>query len=54
MKITTAQTLSVKLTKLKKYGLITSVPVSIKDNYANGYVLTDKGRKIIKVLETIK
>ncbi|MDE1811150.1 MAG: winged helix-turn-helix transcriptional regulator [Candidatus Micrarchaeota archaeon] len=53
-KITTSQTLSVKLSKLKRYGLIKPIPIEIDGKYVNAYTLSEKGKKIIKILETIK
>ena len=46
-------TLSIKLAELKKLGLIISKPVEIEGNYANGYVLSDKGRELLKKLDNL-
>jgi DNA-binding HxlR family transcriptional regulator len=52
-RITTQQTLSVKLSKLKNYGLVATVPIMVKGKYVNGYVLSETGKKIIRILEML-
>jgi DNA-binding HxlR family transcriptional regulator len=50
-KIRTRRTLSTKLFKLKKYGLINVVPILIGNRYVSSYSITNKGKKIINLLE---
>ena len=47
-------TLTIKLSKMKEYSLIRAVPTKIGDNYANSYVISEKGKLILKKLEEIK
>lgn len=47
-------TLNNKLSDLKKLGLITSIPIEIGDNHANGYVLSEKGKASLRKLEGVK
>ncbi|MDE1859809.1 MAG: hypothetical protein KGH67_04745 [Candidatus Micrarchaeota archaeon] len=52
-KITTGQTLSVKLAHLKKAKLIEIVPIMVNNRYANGYKISKRGIKLMKALEKI-
>ncbi|MDE1804682.1 MAG: hypothetical protein KGH59_02785 [Candidatus Micrarchaeota archaeon] len=45
------RTLSIKLLKLRKYGLIGYFPMKIKGRYANSYIISEKGRKLVNKLE---
>ena len=47
-------TLTIKLTKMKEFGLIKTVPMKVEDNYANSYVVSKKGEALLKKLEEIK
>ena len=53
-KIKTKRTLSTKLSKLKKYGLIKVTPIQVGNRYVSSYVITNKGRKINEVLKRLK
>ena len=45
---------TIKLSKMKEFGLIKTVPVKVDDNYVNSYVVSERGRIILKKLEEIK
>jgi len=50
----TNQTLSVKLLKLKEYGLVRVTPSLEDGKYVNKYALTEKGRRILGHLDAIR
>lgn len=45
------RTLTIKLSKLKKMGLIEYSPIETDRGYANGYVLSKKGKELLRRLE---
>jgi|GEM_PF-3660734 DNA-binding HxlR family transcriptional regulator len=47
-------TLTIKLSKMKEFGLIKTMPIKVDDNYANSYVISERGKLILKKLEEIK
>lgn len=53
LKIRTRRTLSAKLSKLKAYGLIVVKPILMGNRYVSSYSTTEKGKKILKLLEKI-
>ena len=52
-KITTSQTLSVKLARLREVKLIEVVPIIVNGRYVNGYIISKKGKELMKLLEKI-
>jgi len=46
-------TLTIKLSKMKELGLIKTVPRKIEDTYTNSYVVSKKGKVVLKKLEEI-
>ncbi len=46
-------TLSSKLSRLLKYGLIEIVPLKTERRYMNAYIISKKGKEIVKKLEKI-
>ncbi len=50
VKIKSRQTLSVKLKSLSRTGLIKQTPLLVKGKYANAFVISEKGKKLLKVL----
>lgn len=48
------KTLSLKLPKLLKYGLIEYYPIKTDKGYANSYVISKKGRELVKKLNSLK
>lgn len=53
-KIKTRRTLSTKLSKLKRYGLIDVTPILVGNRYVSSYAITAKGKKILQLLEKLK
>lgn len=47
------RTLTIKLTKLKDKGLVEFYPLKTNNGYANAYVISKKGKEIVKKLEKI-
>lgn len=47
------KTLSIKLSKLLKYGLVEHFPLKVADGYANSYTISKKGMKLLKGLEKL-
>jgi DNA-binding HxlR family transcriptional regulator len=47
------QTLTLKLSKLLKQGLIEHFPLKIKEGYANSYVISKKGKALVAKLEKL-
>ncbi len=47
------KTLSLKLPKLMKYGLIEYAPVKTDKGYANSYVISKKGRELVRKLNKL-
>jgi DNA-binding HxlR family transcriptional regulator len=47
------RTLTIKLTKLKEMGLIEYSPIETNKGYANGYVISKKGKEFLKGLEKL-
>ena len=45
------QTLTLKLSKLLKEGLIEHYPLKTKDGYANSYIITNKGKEALARLK---
>lgn len=52
-KIKTKRTLSAKLIKLRQYGLIDVKPIQVGNRYVSSYQLTDKGKRLKRLLEKI-
>jgi DNA-binding HxlR family transcriptional regulator len=50
-KIRTRRTLSSKIAKLRGHGLIEVTPILVGNRYVSSYALTEKGKKIIRLLE---
>ena len=50
-KIKTRRTLSTKLSRLREYGLINVVPIQVGNRYVSSYIITDKGKRIMRLLE---
>jgi DNA-binding HxlR family transcriptional regulator len=48
------RTLTIKLSKLKKMGLIEYSPIETDKGYANGYAISKKGKEFIKKLNKLK
>jgi DNA-binding HxlR family transcriptional regulator len=48
------RTLTIKLTKLMKHGLIEYHPLKTNDGYVNSYVISDKGVAVVKKLDKLK
>lgn len=46
-------TLTVKLAKMKRWGLIQTRPKKIEDNYVNTYTLSKKGKTLLNTLEKL-
>lgn len=47
------RTLTIKLSKLKENGLIEDYPLRTEKGFANSYIITKKGKEIVKKLEKI-
>lgn len=47
------RTLTIKLSKLKKTGLIEYCPIETERGYANAYIISKKGKELVKKLEKI-
>ncbi len=47
------KTLSIKLSRLLKHELIEHFPLKVEKGYANSYIISKKGRKLLKGLEKI-
>lgn len=47
------KTLSLKLPKLMKYGLIEHYPLKTENGYVNSYIVSKKGKEIVNKLEKI-
>lgn len=47
------KTLSLKLPKLMKYGLIGHHPLKTENGYVNSYIISKKGKEIVSKLEKI-
>ena len=47
------RTLTIKLAKLKEMGLIEYSPIETNKGYANGYVISKKGRELVKKLNKL-
>lgn len=45
------RTLTIKLSKLKKMGLIEYSPIETNKGYANGYVVSKKGKELLRRLK---
>jgi len=48
------KTLSLKLPKLLKYGLIEHYPLKTDKGYANSYVISKKGKEVVKSLDKLR
>ena len=48
------RTLTIKLNKLMKQGLIEYHPLKTDDGYVNSYVISDKGKEVVKKLDRLK
>lgn len=53
VKVQNRGTLAVKLSKMKKLGLIQTVAMKVDDSYVNSYTLSKKGKRLLKVLEKL-
>ena len=51
--VETKRTLSTKLAKLRAYGLIEVAPIMVKSRYMNSYILSNKGKRLVEILEKI-
>ena len=47
------RTVSTKLAKLSEHGLVETIPLKMDGRFVNSYVLTEKGRKLVRRLEGI-
>ena len=45
------QTLTLKLSKLLKHGLVEHFPLKVKDGYANSYLISKKGKEALARLK---
>ncbi len=52
-KIKNGRTLSAKLSKLRKYGLIKTTGVVVKDKYYNSYVISQKGKSTLNMIRKL-
>lgn len=48
------KTLSLKLPKLMKYGLIEYHPIKTDKGYANSYIISKKGRELVEKLNKLR
>ena len=48
------RTLTIKLSKLKGVGLIEYCPIETEKGYVNAYVISNKGRELLKKLNKLK
>ena len=52
-KIKNRRTLSIKLSKLRSLGLVETTSIVVDGKYMNGYMTTEKGKKVLKMLEKV-
>ncbi|HVA83220.1 MAG TPA: winged helix-turn-helix transcriptional regulator [Candidatus Aquilonibacter sp.] len=51
--IKNARTLTLKLTKLQKSGLVEAAPIKVEGKYVNSYKISKRGHEIVKTLKKI-
>ena len=51
--IKNARTLSAKLSHLRKYGLIKTAGMVVKDKYHNSYVISQKGKDVLRMIRKL-
>jgi hypothetical protein len=47
-------TLTIKLSRMKELDLIKTIPIKVDGNYVNSYLISKRGKAILKKLEEIR